>query len=44
MAEQLPYVSLYLTKTIAVHDASLTGLDTIPQTADFTFLSRVGRQ
>ena len=44
VAEQLPYVSLYLTKTIAVHDASLTGLDTIPQTADFTFLSRVGRQ
>ena len=44
VAEELPYISLYLTKTVAVHDASLTGIDTIPQTADFTFLHRVGRK
>ncbi|HKC23106.1 MAG TPA: ABC transporter substrate-binding protein, partial [Thermoanaerobaculia bacterium] len=42
-AEQLPYISLYAAKTVAVHDARLTGLSTIPLTGDFTFLPYVGR-
>ena len=44
VAEELPYVSLYFAKTVAVHDASLNGVDTIPPTGDFTFLPRVGRK
>ena len=44
IAEELPYVSLYFAKTVAVHDASLTGVDTVAPTGDFTFLPRVGRR
>jgi peptide/nickel transport system substrate-binding protein len=44
VAEELPYVSLYFAKTVAVHDGSLTGVDTILPTGDFTFLPRVGRR
>ena len=44
VAEELPYVSLYFAKTVAVHEASLTGVDTILPTGDFTFLPRVGRR
>src|SRR5262249_20975311 len=36
--EALPYISLYTFKTVAVHAADLTGLDTIPLAADFTFV------
>jgi peptide/nickel transport system substrate-binding protein len=42
-AEELPYISLYAAKTVAVHDARLAGLSTIPLTGDFTFLPGVGR-
>lgn len=44
IAEEIPYVSLYFAKTVAVHDAALTGVDTINPTGDFTFLPRVGRK
>jgi len=44
IAEEIPYVSLYFAKTVAVHDAALTGVDTITPTGDFTFLPRVGRK
>jgi hypothetical protein len=44
VADLLPYVSLYFARTVAVHDARLTGIETIPQTGDFTFLSRIGRE
>jgi peptide/nickel transport system substrate-binding protein len=44
VADLLPYISLYFAKTAAVHDARLTGIETIPQTGDFTFLSRIGRE
>lgn len=43
-AEARPYLSLYTTKTVAVHARDLTGLETIPPTADFTFLAAVGRR
>jgi peptide/nickel transport system substrate-binding protein len=44
VAEELPYVSLYSMKTIAVHAKDLTGVDTIHPSADFTFLKNVGRE
>lgn len=43
VAEELPYVSLYTVRNVAVHDARLTGLETLPQTGDFTFLPRLRR-
>jgi peptide/nickel transport system substrate-binding protein len=42
-AEELPYISLYAAKTVAVHDRRLTGLETIPLAGDFTFLPALGR-
>ena len=44
VADELPYVSLYTMKTIAVHARDLTGVDTIHPSADFTFLKNVGRR
>lgn len=44
VAESLPYVSLYTMKSVAVHAKDLSGLDTINETADFTFLRNVGRR
>ncbi|MGA7991205.1 MAG: ABC transporter substrate-binding protein [Thermoanaerobaculia bacterium] len=44
VAESLPYVSLYAMKAVAVHAKDLTGLDTMNETADFTFLRNVGRK
>jgi peptide/nickel transport system substrate-binding protein len=41
--DDLPYVSLYTAKTVAVHDARLRGLQAIPLTGDFTFLPEVSR-
>src|SRR5207247_11754 len=41
--EELPYISLYTAKTVAVHDARLRGLEAIPLTGDFTFLPEVTR-
>ncbi len=43
VAEDLPYLSLYTTRTVAVHAAGLTGLETIAPAADFTFLRNVSR-
>ena len=43
-AESLPYVSLYTMKAVAVHAKDLTGLETMNETADFTFLRNVGRK
>jgi peptide/nickel transport system substrate-binding protein len=43
-AETLPYVSLYTMKAVAVHAKGLTGLETMNETADFTFLRNVGRR
>ncbi|MEO8053912.1 MAG: ABC transporter substrate-binding protein [Acidobacteriota bacterium] len=43
-AESLPYVSLYTMKAVAVHARDLTGLETMNETADFTFLRNVGRK
>lgn len=43
-AETLPYVSLYTMKSVAVHARDLTGLETMHETADFTFLRNVGRR
>jgi peptide/nickel transport system substrate-binding protein len=43
VAETLPYVSLYTLKAVAVHAKDLTGLETMNETADFTFLRNVGR-
>jgi len=44
VAETLPYVSLYTMKAVAVHAKDLTGLETMNETADFTFLRNVGRK
>lgn len=44
VAEDLPYLSLYTARTVAVHAANLTGIGGIPENGDFTFLSRVGRR
>jgi peptide/nickel transport system substrate-binding protein len=44
VAEELPYVSLYSMKTIAVHAKELTGVETIHPSGDFTFLKNVGRE
>ena len=44
VAESLPYVSLYVMKAVAVHARDLAGLDTMNETADFTFLRNVGRK
>ena len=44
VAETLPYVSLYTMKAVAVHARDLTGLETMNETADFTFLRNVGRK
>jgi peptide/nickel transport system substrate-binding protein len=43
-AESLPYVSLYTMKAVAIHARDLTGLETMHETADFTFLRNVGRK
>lgn len=43
VAEELPYLSLYTAKTVAVHSLDLTGVDAVGQTGDFTFLRFVGR-
>ena len=43
-ADALPYVSLYTMKAVAVHARDLTGLETMHETADFTFLRNVGRK
>ena len=42
VAEELPYVSLYTMKTVAVHAKELTGVGTIHPSGDFTFLKHVG--
>lgn len=42
-AEELPYISLFVTKNVVVHARDLTGLSSIPPTADFTFLPRIAR-
>lgn len=44
IAGELPYVSLYTARNVAVHDARLQGLEGIPQTGDFTFLPRLIRR
>lgn len=44
LARELPYVSLFTARTIAVHDARLTGLDRLPPSGDFTFLPFLGRR
>lgn len=44
VAEELPYVSLYSMKTIAVHAKDLEGVETIHPSGDFTFLKNVGRE
>jgi peptide/nickel transport system substrate-binding protein len=44
VAESLPYISLYTMKAVAVHARDLTGLETMNETADFTFLRNVGRK
>jgi peptide/nickel transport system substrate-binding protein len=44
VAESLPYVSLYTMKAVAVHARDLIGLETMNETADFTFLRNVGRK
>ncbi|KAA0252793.1 MAG: ABC transporter substrate-binding protein [Acidobacteria bacterium] len=44
VAEELPYLSLYTARNVAVHDARLSGLEEIPQTGDFTFLPRLHRR
>ncbi len=42
VADELPYVSLYTLKNVAVYAKDLTGIDTMNSTADFTFLKNVG--
>ena len=42
VAEELPYLSLYSMKTVAVHARDLTGVETIHPSGDFTFLKNVG--
>jgi peptide/nickel transport system substrate-binding protein len=44
VAEELPYISLYVVKTVVVHARELTGVETIHETGDFTFLKNVGRR
>ncbi len=41
--EDLPYISLYTARTVAVHDVRVSGIETIPPTGDFTFLRFLGR-
>jgi peptide/nickel transport system substrate-binding protein len=43
-AGDLPYVSLFTMKNVAVHAKGLTGIDTINPSGDFTFLKNVGRE
>ena len=43
-ARDLPYVSLYTTKSIAVHDSRLTGVEAMNPTADFSFLPDLARR
>ncbi|HUM01540.1 MAG TPA: ABC transporter substrate-binding protein [Thermoanaerobaculia bacterium] len=42
VADELPYVSLYTMKTVAVHAKGLTGVGSIHPSGDFTFLKNVG--
>lgn len=43
-AEELPYISLFVTKNVVVHSSDLEGLSTVPATGDFTFLPRISRR
>jgi hypothetical protein len=43
-ADDLPYISLWTMKNVAVHARELTGIDTINTSGDFTFLRNVGRK
>jgi peptide/nickel transport system substrate-binding protein len=43
-ADELPYISLWTMKNVAVHAKDLTGIDTINPSGDFTFLRKVGRK
>ena len=44
VAEELPYVSLFVARNVVVHAPDLAGLDTVPASGDFTFLRFVGRR
>jgi peptide/nickel transport system substrate-binding protein len=43
VAEELPYVSLFVGRNVVVHAADLTGVDALLPTGDFTFLRGIGR-
>ena len=43
-ARDLPYISLYTTMSIAVHDSRLTGVEAMNPTADFSFLPGLARR
>ncbi|MBL8111246.1 MAG: ABC transporter substrate-binding protein, partial [Acidobacteria bacterium] len=44
VAQDLPYISLFTSRVVAVHDSRLTGLEALPPSGDFTFLPLVGRR
>ncbi|HEV8267509.1 MAG TPA: ABC transporter substrate-binding protein, partial [Thermoanaerobaculia bacterium] len=44
VAEELPYLSLFVTRNVAVHARDLQGVGQMPQTGDFTFLPGVARR